>query len=108
VIEGQEFIVRTYSHTFYGSLTNKGSFSTDMSGCSFHLLTDAFFFAVLFIPKSHADRLANGGGPQFDKHSYRNGGKTRYCCVRDLDRFCCDQLCQPTGQSNAEQLHFTS
>jgi hypothetical protein len=47
-MEGQEFMVRTYSHTFYWSSTNKGSFSTDMSWCSFHLLTDTFFCTALY------------------------------------------------------------
>jgi hypothetical protein len=52
MIEGQEVIERTNSPTFCWRSTNKGSFSTDMYGCIFHLFCVWYNFCNVFSSKT--------------------------------------------------------
>jgi len=72
MIVGQVVMERTNSLTFCWRSTNKGSFSTDMYGCVFHLFSVWYSFWNIFLPKPPADHLANRRGspvvrgPHFD------------------------------------------
>jgi hypothetical protein len=55
MMEGQEVMERSNLPTFCLRSTNKGSFSTDMYGCIYHLFSVWYIFCKTFLPKLPAD-----------------------------------------------------